>query len=171
MPSALLYMFEGCEEIETYGTADILRRAGVKVTLFATTKTVTGNQGMIMTADSTTVVDADAIIIPGGMGFANLEADMKAKALVESYVQKGKLVCAMCAAPQVLTKWGVWKGLKVCGYPGCEAPGNTFVDDRVVVGDKHVCAKGPGVALEFGVAIATKLGADGEAVRKGTLMQ
>ena len=83
----LLLLADGFEEIEALGTADLLRRAGLDVTLCAINRgpdaggtVVRGAHGVRVMAD-VSLADInpdgyDAIILPGGMtGTQNLAAD------------------------------------------------------------------------------------------------
>lgn len=178
MPSCLAFMYEGCEPVELCGTVDALRRCGAEVQIYAHTKLVKCAHGITVQADITELPSklADCLILPGGMGWKNLQRDASAKALTEQYVAANKFVAAICAAPSIaLGHWGLIKGIEATCYPGMEGLGLTscakHVDKRVVVDGKFITAQGPGVSLEFGLEIATQLGLDSNGVRKGMLVK
>lgn len=178
MPSCLAFMYEGCEPVELCGTVDALRRCGAEVQMYGRTKLINCAHGITVQADITELPStlADCLILPGGMGWKNLQRDETAKRLTEQYVSANKFVAAICAAPSVaLGHWGVLKGAKATCYPGMEGHGlnscATHVDQRVVVDGKFITAQGPGVSLEFGLEIAAQLGLDAARVRKAMLVK
>ena len=69
---AAIYLADGCEEIEALTVADLLRRAGIEVTLVSITEEalVTSSHNVRILAD--TVIGAfdpsgyDVLILPGG---------------------------------------------------------------------------------------------------------
>lgn len=91
------------------------------------------------------------------MGWKNLQDDAYAKELATKYIKENKVVAAICAAPAVsLGHWGLIDGKKATCYPGMEGMGLNkckFCEDRVVVDGNLITARGPGVSLEFGLAI------------------
>ena len=171
--SVLVYAYPDCEEIELIAVVDILRRAGATVTIYGETKSVKCCNGVVINVDVTAEPKdiKDCLYIPGGNGWPELEKMDLPKKLCMRYKENKKLIATICGASAVLARWGVFAGLKLCGYPGCVSDNATFVEERVVVGDWHVTARGPGVAMELGVAIADKMGLSGQAVKQGTLMQ
>ena len=74
MPTVLAILAEGFEEIEAIAPVDLLRRAGVKVTLAALGDGihVTGRNGLTVHADTTLAAveaqDFDCLFLPGGPG-------------------------------------------------------------------------------------------------------
>ena len=171
--TVLAIAYPDCEDIELIAAVDVLRRAGATVVIYGETATVKCSNGIIINVDVTTEPETllDCIYIPGGSGWTAMENSAWVRNLCCKYKENKKLVAAICAAPAVLARWGVFEGLKICGYPGCTSDNATFVEERVVVGDWYVTARGPGVAMEIGVAIADKMGLAGQAVKQGTLMK
>eukprot|EP00703_Trepomonas_sp_PC1_P001663 JAP94943.1 4-methyl-5-thiazole monophosphate biosynthesis enzyme [Trepomonas sp. PC1] len=177
MANVLMYLYEGCEPVESLGTVDILRRCGATVTMYGHTDIIKMAHGIQVKADTTTLPSdlLDCIVLPGGMGWKNLQQDPQAKQLTKQYIDAGKIVAAICAAPSVaLGYWGYLDGIKATCYPGAETIGlqkATFVEDRVVVDGQFVTSRGPGTALEFGLEIARQLKLDAESVMKATLIK
>ncbi|KAH0577196.1 Protein deglycase [Spironucleus salmonicida] len=160
--SVLVYAYPRCEDIELVASVDTLRRCGAKVTVYAETSPILCAHGTQIVPDTTTLPsgEMDAILLPGGAGCAEFAKNAKAAAVFEAFKAQKKLIFAICAAPGTLVRWGILSGETVCGYPGCEAEGAKFTDERVVAGAFFVTARGPGVAIEFGLACAQKLGLD-----------
>lgn len=107
---------------------DILRRAGVEVTIAAV-----GGEKIVRSARQISVVaDAlaeeldytvfDACILPGGIpGVPNLKADATVRRVCRDFAAEGKVVAAICAAPTALAAFGVLNGKKATVYPGMDA--------------------------------------------------
>ena len=81
MPTALCLLAEGFEEIETFTPVDLLRRAGIDVTIASLSehRHATGRSGVTAHADASlsAVGDRlfDLLFIPGGPGVKNLQAE------------------------------------------------------------------------------------------------
>ena len=127
MSKAVIFFAPGLEECEGLLCVDILRRAGVEVTIAAV-----GGERIVKSARQVNVVaDAlaeeldyaafDACILPGGIpGVPNLKADATVRQVCTDFAAAGKKVCAICAAPTVLGHAGLLDGKHATCYPGCE---------------------------------------------------
>lgn len=164
----MIYTFlaNGFEEIEALAVVDILRRCGLQVTTVGVGGTqITGAHGITVTADVSEgdigrPDDIDAVVLPGGMpGTTNLEKSQTVQDMLERAAVSGALVCAICAAPSVLGHKGLLQEKNAVCYPGFEdaLEGAKVVWDAVVTDGNFITSKGPGVALEFGFAIAERL--------------
>ncbi len=147
---------DGFEEIEALEPVDIMRRAGLEVqTVGVTGKTVTGAHDIKVEADiEIAEVNADNIellMLPGGMGYVNLENSELVQRLIEYSEKNDKYISAICAAPSILGKLGLLKGKKATCFPGFER----FLDGAELSADKAVCdgkiitGKGAGAAADF----------------------
>ena len=102
---------------------------------------------------------SDVMIFPGGMpGSANLAAFKKLMDIMEQHYTEGGTVAAICAAPSVvLTLLPDINGRKMTCYDGFEeaiaAKGAEYVKQGVVVDGNMITGRGPGWAVEFGLAI------------------
>ncbi|MFZ9941059.1 MAG: DJ-1/PfpI family protein, partial [Luteolibacter sp.] len=136
--SVLCLLIDGFEEIETVTPVDVLRRAGVNVTIAAlAAKTATGKQGMQLGAD-TMLDDIDAskfdlLLIPGGPGVGALRSDGRPAKLAAEFAANHKPVAAICAAPLVLMDAGLLAGKKFTAYHSVREELGGGLDDRVVV--------------------------------------
>jgi len=167
MAKALVFLASGFEEIETVTIVDVLRRAGVDVTVAGLAPNVTeGKQGMRIvpdkSIDNVAVEDFDALIVPGGNpGYKNLRKDPRVIDMVKKAFNSNKLVAAICAGPTVLSDAGVLEGKACTIYPGMEdeleAGGGKPKQDIVVVDGNIVTSRGPATALPFALKLAEKL--------------
>jgi 4-methyl-5(b-hydroxyethyl)-thiazole monophosphate biosynthesis len=161
MKKVYVYMAEGFEEIEALAPVDILRRAGVNVTLVGVGDLIrTGARGVKvccdLTASETEIQDADMIILPGGFpGFENLANDGKVIADIEAMLEKGGYVAAICGAPAaILGKKGYLAGKKATCYPGMENDlGCEVSDENVCVCGNIITSKSAATAMEFAFAL------------------
>lgn len=158
---ALVCLAKGFEEVEAITPIDILRRAGVDVTVAGVgSSVVIGSHSIAVSADK--LIEEcdesyDIIVLPGGMpGAVNLSKDFDVIRRIINTAQGG-WVCAICAAPAVvLGNTGLLEGKECVCYPGMEAaaPNIKFnLEKRCVVSSNIITAQGPGVAVEFALKI------------------
>ena len=98
----------------------------------------------------------DGIILPGGMpGTANLNNSELVLKAIRYCEENKKLIAAICAAPMILGKMGLLENKTAVCFPGFEKDllGATISENSVCAQDNIITAKGPGVALEFGIKI------------------
>jgi 4-methyl-5(b-hydroxyethyl)-thiazole monophosphate biosynthesis len=181
MTKALVFLASGFEEIETVTIVDVLRRAGVDVTVAGLAPNVIeGKHGMRIVPDKSiddvSVEDFDAFVVPGGNpGYKNLRNDPRVIDIIKKAFNSNKLVAAICAAPAVLSDAGVLEGKACTIYPGMdeelEAGGGKPKEDIVVVDGNIITSRGPATALPFALKLAEKLAGKqvAEVVSKKTL--
>lgn len=155
-----VFLADGFEEIEALATVDILRRAGLAVSMVGVaTQNPTGAHNMQILADlseNTLDINAiDAVVLPGGMpGTLNLEKSPVVQEAIRVAMEKNLPVAAICAAPSILGHAGYLNGKKATCYPGFESEltGATYVD--YVVTDGNVTTGcGPGAAVDFALEL------------------
>lgn len=162
MAHVIVPLAEGFEEIEAIVPIDLMRRAGLTVTLAGVgSASVTGSRGVTISCD--TLIEqielegVDAILLPGGMpGASNLAADWKVNEAVITLFNEGKLVAAICAAPAVvLGPSGILEGRDATCYPGAEgyAPSISFSTEELVIDGNLITSQGPGKAALFAFAV------------------
>lgn len=162
-----LFLANGCEEVEALCPLDILRRAGLSVTTVGVGgKAITGAHGITVLAD---IADTDfdpaaapieAVILPGGMpGTRHLDASPVVDAALRAATASGAWLCAICAAPSVLGRRGLLRGLRATCFPGFEETllGAVEVGGKVIRDGRCITAAGMGVAMEFGLEIVSVL--------------
>jgi len=174
MKKALLILAEGFEEIEAVTPVDLLRRAGILVTVAALGDLiiVKGTRGLEVQADclfNEVESDFDALILPGGgNGANNLASSEKVLSLIEKMNREGSLIAAICASSAVvLGKTDVLSGKRATCYPGCEVDFRSdviYVEESVVIVDNIITSRGPGTASEFSLAIIKVLLDDNSAI-------
>jgi 4-methyl-5(b-hydroxyethyl)-thiazole monophosphate biosynthesis len=157
-----LQLAEGFEEIEAVTVTDVLRRADIDVETVSVTgkREVTGAHDITVMADrifeETDYSRADMIVLPGGMpGTLNLgKHDGLMQKLME-YAQEGKWIAAICAAPSIIGRLGILKGLDATCFPGFEdeLKGANVNTQHVVHTDKIITSRGPGTAIKFSLKI------------------
>jgi len=181
MKKTFLFLATGFEETEAVATIDLLLRGGIEVVTVSITgnNLVEGAHGIVVKADKLfEEVDFNEgimLVLPGGMpGASNLNAHENLKKHLLEYVEKGKYVAAICAAPLVLGELGILKGKKATCYPGYESTlkGAIVSEDNVVQDGKIITGKGPGFVFDFGLKIITVLQGQtkSDEVSKGLLL-
>jgi 4-methyl-5(b-hydroxyethyl)-thiazole monophosphate biosynthesis len=164
VPTVLVILAEGFEEIEAITPIDLLRRAGAEVTVAALVEGihVTGRTGLTVHADTTLTAvggrDFDCVFLPGGPGVKHLRADPRVPAVVVRHHHAGRWVAAICAAPTVLQDAGLLKGRRFTAHFSVanELP-QLLPDERVVLDGNILTSRGAGTALDFGLKLVELL--------------
>jgi 4-methyl-5(b-hydroxyethyl)-thiazole monophosphate biosynthesis len=158
---------DGFEEIEAVTPIDLLRRAQVEVVVAAlgASRQVTGRSGISLVAD--TLLDEvaeqsfDLLLVPGGPGVAALRADGRCARLARTYVESGRPVAAICAAPMVLHDAGLLTGRRhTAHFSVHEQLPQADGDLRVAVDGDVITSRGAGTALDFGLLLVRRLCGD-----------
>lgn len=175
MSRVLVPLAEGFEEIEAITVVDLMRRAGIEVhTASLDGSRVTGSHGITVLADlsldAAAAGEYDMVVLPGGMpGAGHLKNDARVISLLRRFAAEGRYTAAICAAPGVLAHAGLLGERAATSFPGFldagSAPGIRLREDAVVVDGKVVTSRGPGTAMEFGLALIGLL--EGEAAMQG----
>jgi protein deglycase len=164
MPSVIVPLADGFEEIEAFAPVDLLRRAGVDVTLasLAENRHATGRSGIVAHADialkDLPPEPADMLFLPGGAGVKHLRADPRVRQLVLNHHAAGAWLAAICAAPTVLHDAGLLAGRRYTAHFSVadELP-DLLADERVVTDGRLTTSRGAGTAVEFGIHLAAVL--------------
>ena len=174
MSRVLVPLAPGFEEIEAVTVIDLLRRAGIEVhTASLDGPQVTGSHGITVTADialdAARADDYGMIVLPGGMpGADHLKRDARVISLLRRFAAEGRYTAAICAAPGVLAHAGLLEGRAATSFPGFlsadSAPGIRLRDEPVVVDGAVATSRGPGTAMQFGLALIELL--EGPAARE-----
>lgn len=167
MPSVLVPLAPGFEDMEATTIVDILRRADIEViTAGLAPGLVQGARGMRVQPDASLdeVLERtfDMIALPGGMpGAENLKRDARIQALLKRMAAAGLYTAAICAAPIALAQAGLLDGRRATSYPGfvdkLTPPGATYLTDPVVVDGRVVTSRGPGTAMDFALTLVDLL--------------
>jgi 4-methyl-5(b-hydroxyethyl)-thiazole monophosphate biosynthesis len=157
--TALIIFAQGFEEIEAITPIDLLRRAGIEVSVEGLDSVeVKGSHDIQITADAVFTLPSylpDAVILPGGPGHKNLLDSKTVIEFAQKMFMNGKLCATICAAPSVLGKAGILKGKKVTCFPGFEdkLEGGIFVKQPVVIDGTIITSRGAGTAVPFSLEI------------------
>jgi DJ-1 family protein len=164
--NVLVPIANGSEEMETVIIVDMLRRAGVAVTLAGDADIVTCSRGVRIIPD-VILEDLDddttfaAIVLPGGsQGVANLADNVQLEGMVRRHKAAGRLTAAICAAPTLLHDWQLLQpSTVVTGHPSVQQvfDSYTFSFDRVVEDGQVITSRGAGTAFEFSLALIRRL--------------
>ncbi len=153
-------MVDGFEEIEAIEPIDIMRRAGLNVvTVGVKGETVKGAHNVTIKTDilieDVNVEDMELLMLPGGPGHTELDADERVHNLIDYANNKKLYISAICASPSIIGRKGLLKGKKATCFPGFEEYliGAEVVSDKVVVDGKFITGKGAGAASDFGFEI------------------
>ena len=164
MPSVLVILADGFEEIEAVAPVDLLRRAEIEVITASLNENrhATGRSGI--TAHADTALSGvqgrlfDLLFLPGGAGVKNLRADPRVREVVLQHHAAGHWLAAICAAPTVLNDCGLLKGKRYTAHfsVATELP-EILSNERVVTDGKLTTSRGAGTALEFGLHLVALL--------------
>ena len=163
MPTVLIPLAQGCEELEAVTIIDLLRRANIKViTASLDDQTVTASRGVRLVADmdidTALQQEYDMVALPGGLpGADHLDNDPRIRNLLKKMAGSNKYTAAICAAPKVLASAGLLDDKQATSYPGfLEQTNNDSIHiktDPVVMDGRVITSRGPGTAMEFALTL------------------
>lgn len=171
MKKAAILVAPGFEEGETLTIVDIIRRANLQCDMFGFDKVVEGGHQISVQCDKVInheVTEYDMVILPGGYdGVANLRDSELVMAILHEMNEKGKLICAMCAAPIVLEKANLLIDKNYTAYIGYDQKikHGHYLEDKVVIDGNIVTSRGPATAYAFAYKLIDLLGGDSLAVK------
>lgn len=166
MSKTYIFLADGFEEIEGLTVVDLLRRAGVPVTMVSVMgrKTIVGSHQITLEADALfedcDFSDGEMFVLPGGMpGTLHLGEHQYLAELLKKADQEKKGIAAICAAPSVLGDLGLLKGRKAVCYPGFEdrLTGAVTSTDPVVTDGHITTSRGMGTAIDFALELISRL--------------
>ena len=159
MKRVLIPLAPGFEEIEAITVIDILRRAGVTVTVAGTQPgpIIASRQTKHIpdcTLDEVRAEDFEMLVLPGGLpGTTHLRQDPRIRQIIHTLLARHCFVAAICAAPTVLADAGVLTGRVATSHPSVrnELTGKVsqLSDERVVVDGLIITSQSAGTAMEF----------------------
>lgn len=161
-----IFFADGFEEIEGLTVVDILRRAGIDISMISINgkKKVTGAHGIALDTDEDIVQcdpdKLDMLVLPGGMpGTMNLVACEKLTEALKKADQEKRGIAAICAAPSMLGDLGFLKGKKAVCYPGFESrlTGAEVLAVPVVTDGHITTSRGMGTAIAFALELTKRL--------------
>jgi len=174
MPTVLVPLADGFEEIEALAPIDLLRRAGIAVTTASLSAhgRATGRSDIVVLTDRTLgeamASDYDLLFLPGGAGTKFLRADERVRELVLRQHAAGRWLAAICAAPTVLHDCGLLAGRRYTAHYSVapELP-DILTQERVVTDGKITTSRGAGTSIEFGLHLVSLLAGKSKAEEIG----
>ena len=122
----LMILADGFEDTEALTTRDVLTRAGIEIITASISNSLEVEssfgikvQANVLLKKIKNLDEFETIILPGGgRGTRNLHACEFLKAYLDYFVLHDKLICAICAAPSVLGKYGYLDNKKFTCFVG-----------------------------------------------------
>lgn len=176
-----VFLAEGFEEIEALTVVDLARRAGIETRMVrvpageehgeaascceGTDPCVTGSHGIRVCADEdlseTELSSFDMLVLPGGLpGTTNLASCDALTDAVKSFLDAGKKVATICAAPGIILGRKGWlKGRTAVSHPSVRSDlkDAQVPDADAVTDDNLITACGMGCAIPFALEIVKAL--------------
>jgi len=166
----LILLADGFEDTEALTTRDVLLRAGIEAYTASITNNniVTSSFGLKVAADTiisniTDFSSFDFIVLPGGgRGTANLANSEEVRKILSVFSKQNKIMCAICAAPSVLGKYGYLKNRKYTCFAGFnEGIDGIFTQNEVEKDGNIITARSMQYSIPFALTIIeTLLGKD-----------
>ncbi|HLP26009.1 MAG TPA: DJ-1 family glyoxalase III [Acidobacteriota bacterium] len=164
MPTVLTLLADGFEEIEAFAPVDLLRRAGVEVTVATLNdnRHATGRSGIVAHGDVALGAAAgdtfDLVFLPGGAGVKHLRADPRVREIVQRHAQSNRWLAAICAAPTVLNDCGLLAGRRYTAHFSVANELTAILEnERVVTDGRITTSRGAGTAIDFGLHLVALL--------------
>lgn len=161
--NVMCILTDGFEELEAVGTIALLRRTGIRIDVYAIDHTAATGRFDITISNLADVKDVntadyDMLFLPGGPHYQKLEADERVLSILKDFMNQGKLVSAICAAPTILGRQGYLKGRKyTCFTSMNEDFGGTYVDQYAVIDGTIITGRSAAAVIDFAFAIIEKL--------------
>ena len=165
--TALIPIADGSEEIEAVTMIDVLRRAGVEVTVASVgAEQIVGAHGIGIATDcsidSCVNLSWDLVAVPGGIpGAENLAESGALDTILRAQTAEGKLYAAISASPAlVLGSKGLLEHKIVTGHPMFQQnlqAKELNAESRVVVDGNCITSQGPGTSLDFALELVEQL--------------
>ena len=156
----------GFEEVEAIGTIALLLRSGLEVDIYALNDTqASGKHNLVLAninkLNEINTNDYDALLLPGGPHYAELEASVKVKSIITKFMNENKLVASICAAPTILGHMGYLENKKYTCFTSMNADfKGTYMDQYVVTDGNLITARSAAASIDFAFAIINYLQGD-----------
>lgn len=162
----LMFLADGFEDSEALVTRDLLIRAGIEVTTASISNKleVQSSFGLRLYADVlanslTSLCDFACLIFPGGgRGTNNLLNSNEVRRIISIVDKKTMIFAAICAAPMVLSQYGLLANKKYTCFAGCnENIIGYFTANEVETTGNIITARSMEYSIPFALAIIEKL--------------
>ncbi|KAJ7758249.1 class I glutamine amidotransferase-like protein [Mycena metata] len=177
MPSALILLADGTEEMEFTITYDTLVRAGIACRSAYVQESsgsekplyATGSRGIRIVSDTvfdeqTANTSYDVLVIPGGAkGAETISTNTAVQALVREFLEQDKIVGMICAGSLTALSSKLPRQ-PLTSHPSVKAQLENdfdYSEEPVVISKNLVTSRGPGTAFPFALTLVELLcGAD-----------
>ncbi len=161
MPTVLVPIANGTEEMEVVIIIDILRRAQWSVVVAGVDDgLITASRRVCLMPDNSwrdiNPDDFDILIIPGGApGVKRFMSFPPLLQAIRDFDRAGKWIGAVCAGPLALQAAGILKGRRATCHPGVAAQltATPRLNDRTVVDGHIVTSQGAGTTFELALTL------------------
>lgn len=166
VPTALVLLAQGSEEMEAVISIDVMRRGAIDVTVAGIDGAgpVRCSRGVVITPDvalDSVDREVDMIVLPGGAEGATRLAQSEAVGrLLRAQEQSGRWVAAICAAPIALKAHGVFRNRQLTSHPSVKPMlegWGEYSEHSVVADGNLITSRGPGTAFAFALRIVGAL--------------
>ena len=167
----LMLVADGVEEVEALAARDTFMRAGIEVTMMGIDNRdsiISSHQLEIKVTPLFNSFDEfDALYIPGGKrGVQNLANFILLDEVIKHFVERQKLVVAICAAPSLLIKLGYLSDRKYTCYPGWQKEGDTnYTSNTVELSGNIITGRSMYFTNDLAIAVIQHLLGQEEALR------
>jgi len=156
---------EGFEEIEAITPVDLLRRVNVDVQTVSLTNDLAVNGGhdirvkADITLDEVDFETLEMLVLPGGLGgVKSISNNPQAMDLIQRVWKAEKMLAAICAAPTLLAKLDIIKGLSVVCHPSVSneimnAGGRLLHNKHVASDENLITGKSAGSSVDFALEL------------------
>lgn len=154
------------EDIEATDPKEYLEQRGAQVTVIGLdANPIEGKKGAVLqpdtTFDQTSVVEYDALVIPGGGSPEQLRINDAAVSFTRDFVESGKPVASICHGPQLLISAEVVRGRTLTCVAtirdDVKNAGANYVDDALVTDGNLITSRVPKDLPQFNEAVAESL--------------
>lgn len=164
MSKILLLIHSGYELIETLTAVDVLRALDLDLHVCSVdNKTLKSLRDVYIQSDISFSdiheEDYSCVIIPGGPSAEELKKNKKVIKLVQNFNEKGKLIGAICGAPQILSEAGILINRTATSHPKVKDNiiCKEYSEKSVVKDNNIITSRSPGTAMEFAFTLAKEL--------------
>lgn len=164
--NVLVLIANGTEEIEAVVFIDIMRRAGMNVTLVGETDIVHCSRDVKIIPDLplhklNENKLFDLVYLPGGSkGVENLINIPKIELILKNHKENHKLIAAICAAPTILDFFNILEvGSKVTSHPSVAnlLQKYNYSEQQIVESNNIITSRGAGTVFDFSFYIVEQL--------------
>mgnify|MGYP002071571089 CR=1 FL=1 len=163
MKRVLCIMCDGFEELEAVGTIALLRRANIQVDLCTWNQSCVSGRFDITISNikdlkQTDIKNYDALFLPGGPHYKELEQNQAVKDIINYFEKTNKYLAAICAAPTILGRMGLLRNRQYTCFTSMNEDFGGFYQDRYVATDDNlITGRSAAAVIDFAFAFIEAL--------------